>query len=174
MIRLSSSGRSYGRDGTKTESLTHPRKKTKTNHRCHLKNRSRHAAECMRRNGLSGWRLPCHKGRTHWAPMRYKKAWRVSLFICRSHYILFRHPGVQISRNVSVNYEWTYRAVFPNHFSPQTHFGFEKQPRTLTSFSRQYWMYGWQAFIIKKLYLRTGYTHVKFTIYVVRSSSKVS
>jgi len=66
-IRLYTSGRSYGTGGTKADPLTHRGKKTKTNHRCHLKNRSRRAGEDTRGNGLWDWRLPCHRGRTYWA-----------------------------------------------------------------------------------------------------------
>ena len=37
----------------------------KTNHRCLLTNRTWQAAAGMGENGLSAWRLSCHKGRTH-------------------------------------------------------------------------------------------------------------
>ena len=45
----------------------------KTNHRCHLGNRSWHAPAGMGENGLSAWRLSCHKGRSRRALMRYAK-----------------------------------------------------------------------------------------------------
>ena len=52
-------------------STTGSARAAKTNHRCHLRNRSRRTAAGMGGNGLSVWRLPCDKGRTHTALMRY-------------------------------------------------------------------------------------------------------
>jgi hypothetical protein len=61
-----------------TASTTGYARAPNTNHRCHFRNRSRRAAAGMGGNGLSVWRLPCDKGRTHTALMRYatkKKLW---------------------------------------------------------------------------------------------------
>ena len=61
---------------------------TKTNHRCHLRNRSWRAAA-----GIG--RLACHKGRTHRALMGCAdKTWEISLSFCRSRVTIL--PGNQV------------------------------------------------------------------------------
>ena len=45
----------------------------KKNHRCHLRHRPWPATLSMCGNGLSAWRLSCHKRLTHTALTRYKK-----------------------------------------------------------------------------------------------------
>jgi len=59
----------------------------KTNYHCHPRNFLWHAAVGMGRDGLSAWRLPCHKGQKHralWGMWEGGTPWRVSLSICRS------------------------------------------------------------------------------------------
>ena len=70
----------------------------KTNRRYHLRNRSWHAAAGMGENGLSAWRLSCHKGRSRRALTRYaKKTWSVPLSISRSRVNSLRQSTVPIS-----------------------------------------------------------------------------
>ena len=90
MIRLRSSGRSCDRGGRKTNSLTYLHKKNPPGIKLGKIGDQRIRPWCavagMDGNGLSAaGHLPCHVGRTHTALMRYKKTWRVSLSICRSH-----------------------------------------------------------------------------------------
>ena len=71
----------------------------KTNHSCHLRDRSWHTTAGMGGNGLSAWRLSCHKGPTCRGLVRYakKKSGWVSVFVCRSHVtILSAIPSVPI------------------------------------------------------------------------------
>jgi hypothetical protein len=78
----------------------------KKNHRWQIRHRPWPATAGTGGNGLSVWRLLCHKRLTHTALTRYKKNWRVFLSISRPHITtLFRHSSVLILWNVSGNYE---------------------------------------------------------------------
>ena len=72
---LTPCGFSYGdmlRTCLSTDSTTGSAWAAKTNIAA-ISNRSWHAAADTGGNGLSAWRLPCHKGRTHRALMRHAK-----------------------------------------------------------------------------------------------------
>ena len=53
----------------------------KTNHLCRFRNRSWHAAAGMGENGLSAWRLSCHKGRSRRALTSYAKKKKLGVFL---------------------------------------------------------------------------------------------